>query len=215
MYKFYSFVYKMLKKSLNLLQFKIQTILMSLPDRRQILFTLIGAFIGILGGLFLLTSPTCHVVLLAILYIIGGEAAFIIWGLNKVNNVKNNEQSHRPLRCLFYVGLFAVLLAILILFFRLYLQMYTIQLTAAGLILGLILQWTITAKLYTATKKRRALTLLITTIILLAMVIPFLLFPPFSPEVRPMALAILCFSYVAVVMLCFWLITTVTHAFFR
>lgn len=173
---------------------------MSVSNKQLIFYTLIGALIGLLTGVFLFTSPTCHTMLLAIMYFIGGEAALIIWGVTKVNRVKDKEYNNRILRNVFLIGIFAVLMAILILLFKSYFQKYPIQLTTVGLVLGLILQWTIISELYKVTKKHTTLGLFIFTVILLVLAVLFLIVSLFSSGISPIALGILDFCYVIIVL---------------
>ena len=174
---------------------------MSIPDKRLVYVTLLGGLLGISGGLILLlATPALQVVLLSIMFIVGGEACFIVWGINKTNDCEN---SRRPVKILFYLGLVAVLAAVAILFFRIYLEMYVIQILAFGLILCLILQWYNAGKIYFTTKKVFALVLLIISITLMILAVPFALHAPFFLETRTLLLALLCFAYALLVFLSF------------
>ena len=174
---------------------------MSIPDKRLVYVTLLGGLLGISGGLLLLlASPALQVILLSIMFIVGGEACFIVWGINKTYNC---ESSRRPVKILFYLGLVAVLAAVAILFFRQYLEMYVIQILAFGLIMGLILQCYNMGKIYFTIKKVFYLVLLIISIILLVMALPFAIHTPFFFETRSILLAILCFAYAIMVFFSF------------
>ncbi len=173
---------------------------MNVPDKRLVYVTLLGGLLGISGGLILLlATPALQVTLLSIMFIVGGEACFIVWGINKTNDCEN---SRRPVKILFYLGLVAVLAAVAILFFRIYLEMYVIQIIAFGLILCLILQW-YNAERFILLQKVFALVLLIISIILLVMALPFAIHAPFFFETRSILLAILCFAYAIMVFFSF------------
>jgi dolichyl-phosphate-mannose--protein O-mannosyl transferase len=174
---------------------------MSIPDKRLVYVTLLGGLLGISGGLILLlATPALQVVLLSIMFIVGGEACFIVWGLNKTNDCEN---SRRPVKILFYLGLVSVVAAVAILFFRMYLEMYVIQIIAFGAILGLTLQWYNAGKIYHSTKKPFALVVLVLSISLLVLAVPFALHAPFFLETRTLLLALLCFAYALLVFLSF------------
>lgn len=174
---------------------------MSIPDKRLVYVTLLGGLLGISGGLILLlATPALQVVLLSIMFIVGGEACFIVWGINKTNDCEN---SRRPVKILFYLGLVSVVAAVAILFFRMYLEMYVIQIIAFGVILGLTLQWYNAGKIYDSTKKPFALVVLVLSIALLVLAVPFALHAPFFLETRTLLLALLCFAYALLVFLSF------------
>jgi hypothetical protein len=176
-------------------------LLMSIPDKRLVYVSLLGGLLGISGGLLLLlASPALQVILLSIMFIVGGEACFIVWGFYKTNECKN---SRKPIKILFYLGLISILTAVAILFFRQYLEMYVFQIVAFGMILGLVLQWYNAGKIYFTTKKVFSLFLLILSIVLLVMTIPFAVHAPFFFETRSLLLALLCFAYALLVFMSF------------
>lgn len=124
---------------------------MSIPDIRLVYMNLVAALLVFVAGILSFMSPECHVVLLAILFIVGGEAAFVTWGMDRVHHP---EADQRPLKFLVYIGLSAILMAVVILFFRSYLQMYAIQFTAVLLILAFIMQCVLSYKIYRVLKKQ-------------------------------------------------------------
>jgi hypothetical protein len=184
---------------------------MSIPDKRLVYVTLLGGLLGISGGLLLLlAAPALQVILLSIMFIVGGEACFIVWGINKTNESKN---SRKPVKILFYLGLVAVLVAVAILFFRQYLEMYVIQIVAFGMIMGLILEWYNAGKIYFTTKRAFSLFLLILSITLLVMAIPFAIHAPFFYETRALLLALLCFAYALLVFMSFSMTLKIVNAY--
>lgn len=184
---------------------------MGIPDKRLVCVSLLGGLLGISGGLLLLlASPELQVILLSIMFIVGGEACFIVWGINKTNDCGGDR---RPIKILFYLGLVAVLTAVSILFFRQYLEMYVLQIMAFGMILGLVLQWYNMGKIYFATKKTFSLVLLIVSIALLVMTIPFAVHAPFFFETRSLFLALLCFAYALLVFLSFPVMLKAVNAY--
>ncbi len=200
----------MLKK-FSRFAFVQKSFLMSIPDKRLVYVTLLGGLLGISGGLLLLlASPTLQVILLSIMFIVGGEACFIVWGIDKANGC---ETGRRPIKILFYLGLVAVLAAVAILFFRQYLEMYVNQILAFGLIMCLILQWYNIGKIYFTTKKVFALVLLILSIALLVLAIPFAVYAPFFFETRSLLLALLCFAYALLVFLSFSMTLKVVNTY--
>ncbi|MDD2824297.1 MAG: hypothetical protein PHR05_03775 [Bacteroidales bacterium] len=166
---------------------------MSIPDKRIVLVSLLGGFIGIAAALLLLyATPQFQLILLAILFIVGGEASFMVWGISKINH-----KERKSLRLLFYTGISTLIFAVLLLSFRQYLEMYTLKITALGLTLGVSIQCYITNKLYKAYKKPFPLILLIITVTLLPATIPFVVYSPFLFQTSSRVLAILCFLYAA------------------
>lgn len=173
---------------------------MGVPDREYLYVTFIGALVTLIAGVLLLIKPSVHVILLAMLFLTGGEAVFLIWGINRTHIRVKDTKENRSLWLLFLTGLFTFILAIVILLFREYLTGYVIQLTALGTIVVLGLQWNSNAKLYSLTKKNLVLTLLVTIIILTAVAALFVIIPPFTVETRFKAMAFLCFLSSGVVL---------------
>ena len=164
---------------------------MSIPDIRLVYMNLVAALLVFVAGILSFMSPECHVVLLAILFIVGGEAAFVTWGMDRVHHP---EADQRPLKFLVYIGLSAILMAVVILFFRSYLQMYAIQFTAVLLILAFIMQCVLSNNIYRVLKNRGSFTLMIVSFFFLFMTLPFLFYPPFSPGLRSVIIGILSFA---------------------
>ena len=174
---------------------------MSIPDKRLVYVTLLGGLLGISGGLILLFAPPAlQVILLSIMFIVGGEACFIVWGINKTNDCEN---SRRPVKILFYLGLVSVVAAVAILFFRQYLEMYVIQMMAFGAVLGLFMQSYNSGRIYITTKNTFSLIVLILSVVFLLCTVPFVLHAPFFLETRSLLLALLCFAYALLVFMSF------------
>ena len=69
---------------------------MSIPDIRLVYMNLVAALLVLIAGILCLLNPENHVVLLALLFIVGGEAAFVTWGMDRM---ERRESS--PLQFLF------------------------------------------------------------------------------------------------------------------
>ena len=166
---------------------------MIIPDKRIVLVSMLGGLIGIALALLLLyANPQFQILLLAILFIMGGEATFMVWGVSKINHKDN-----KSLGFLIYIGVFSLLFAVFLLFFRQYLEMYTVKIAALGMALGLGIECFIASKLYLARNKTIPLIFLIITIALFLATIPFMVFSPFLFQTRFQVLAILCLAYSA------------------
>ncbi|HOZ19787.1 MAG: hypothetical protein PHT64_06720 [Bacteroidales bacterium] len=173
---------------------------MSIPDIRLVYMNLVAALLVLIAGILCLLNPENHVVLLALLFIVGGEAAFVTWGMDRVEH-----RESRPLQFLFYIGIAAMLLALIILFFRPYLELYTIHITAMLLIIVYILQLILAVKIYRTIKNRSSMWLIIISAVLLAATLPFLIYPPFTPDIRATWMAVLSFLCAATILSCFTL----------
>ena len=65
---------------------------MIIPDKRIVLVSMLGGLIGIALALLLLyANPQFQILLLAILFIMGGEATFMVWGVSKINHKDNKS----------------------------------------------------------------------------------------------------------------------------
>lgn len=175
---------------------------MSIPDIRLVYMNLVAALLVLIAGILCLLNPENHVVLLALLFIVGGEAAFVTWGMDRV---EHRESRPRPLQFLFYIGIAAMLVALIILFFRPYLELYTIHITAMLLIIAYIMQLILAVKIYRTIKSRSSMWLIIISAFLLAATLPFLIYPPFTPDLRATWMAFLSFLCTATILGCFTL----------
>ena len=175
---------------------------MSIPDIRLVYMNLVTALLVLIAGILCLFTPQCHIVLLAILFIVGGEAAFVTWGMDRVHHP---EARTRPLKFLLYIGLLAMILALIILFLRPYLELFVVQLTAMLLVMAYNMQLILAIKIYRAIKSRSSMVLIVISAVLLAATLPFLIYPPFTPEIRSTWMAVLSFLCLATVLVCFGL----------
>mgnify|MGYP000971370888 CR=1 FL=1 len=177
---------------------------MSIPDIRLVYMNLVTALLVLIAGILCLFTPVPqnHVVILALLFIVGGEAAFVTWGMDRVHHP---EAGKRPLKFLLYIGLSAMILALIILFLRPYLELFTVQLTAMLLILAYIMQLILAVKIYRTIKSLGSMVLIIISAVLLAVTLPFMIYPPFTAEIRFTWMAVLSFLCTATVLGCFTL----------
>ncbi len=173
---------------------------MGAPDKRVLYITFLGAVVTLVAGVLLLMQPSLHIILLAMLFLISGEAVFMIWGINRTNLLAKNKakdsqiiKGNKGLWELFLTGTVTVVLAIIILLFKNYLEDYVAQLTSLGLVILLVLQWSNNARLYKTTKTKMALSLLVIVIVLTVGASLLTIFSLFVVETRYKVLAALCF----------------------
>ena len=173
---------------------------MGTPDKRVLYITFLGVWVSLIAGILLLVKPSIHIILLAILFLISGEAVFMVWGINRTDFLAKNKakdsqiiKGNKSLRELFFTGAATLVLSIILLLFREHLEGYVVQLTSLGLVILLALQWSCSARLYKTTKKKTAWFLLFFVIVLTAGASLFAIFPLFAVETRFKVLAALCF----------------------
>jgi hypothetical protein len=135
---------------------------MGTPDKRVLYITFLGVWVSLIAGILLLVKPSIHIILLAILFLISGEAVFMVWGINRTDFLAKNKakdsqiiKGNKSLRELFFTGTATLVLSIILLLFREHLEGYVVQLTSLGLVILLALQWSCSARLYKTTKKKR------------------------------------------------------------
>ena len=51
---------------------------MGTPDKRVLYITFLGVWVSLIAGILLLVKPSIHIILLAILFLISGEAVFMV-----------------------------------------------------------------------------------------------------------------------------------------
>ncbi len=166
--------------------------LVNILEKSKFNLNLFGGIMGLLAGLILLlTSGSVSVLLLSFVFLLGGQACFLLWAIYRTSQ----KVDKNPLPLFMAFGFAALVVAVLILLFKEEMVLYIIKIGAWGVFSGTSVHIIIMLMRRMRQKIMAYILSLFISILAATCAILFVLFSPFGPEFRRIIVAALCFLY--------------------
>lgn len=165
--------------------------LVNILEKSKFNLNLFGGIMGLLAGLILLlTSGSVSVLLLSFVFLLGGQACFLLWAIYRTSQ----KVDKNPLPLFMAFGFAALVVAVLILLFKEKMVLYIIKIGAWGVFSGTSVHIIMLMKRMRQKTMAYILSLFV-SVLAATCAILFVLFSPFGPEFRRIIVAALCFLY--------------------